>query len=82
MRKKLIYAFLLSLALTACEKEIPVDYRQVEPLYVAEAMMSQEGTKVVVSNTQDVTDNSRKRRNGTECILCMECVKNCPRNAL
>ena len=59
MRKKLIYAFLLSLALTACEKEIPVDYRQVEPLYVAEAMMSQEGTKVVVSTTQDVTDNSR-----------------------
>ena len=30
----------------------------------------------------DVTDNSRKRKNGTECILCMECVKNCPRGAL
>ncbi len=30
----------------------------------------------------DVTDNSRKRENGTECILCMECVKNCPRKAL
>ncbi|MEE3472965.1 MAG: 4Fe-4S dicluster domain-containing protein, partial [Butyrivibrio hungatei] len=30
----------------------------------------------------DVTDNSRKRKNGTECILCMECVKNCPKNAL
>ncbi len=30
----------------------------------------------------DVTDNSGKRENGTECILCMECVKNCPRNAL
>ena len=30
----------------------------------------------------DVTDNSRKRRNGTECILCMECVKNCPKGAL
>lgn len=30
----------------------------------------------------DVTDNSRKRKNGTECILCMECVKNCPRKAL
>ena len=59
MRKKLLYAFLLTLALTACEKEIPVDYRQVEPLYVAEATMSQEGTKVVVSTTQNVTDNSR-----------------------
>jgi polyferredoxin len=30
----------------------------------------------------DVTDNSRRRRNGTECILCMECVKNCPKDAL
>ena len=30
----------------------------------------------------DVTDNSRKRENGTEYILCMECVKNCPKNAL
>ncbi len=23
-----------------------------------------------------------QRRHGTECILCMECVKNCPKNAL
>lgn len=30
----------------------------------------------------DITNNSRKRKNGTECILCLECVKNCPKNAL
>lgn len=30
----------------------------------------------------DVTDNSRKRKNGTECILCMECVQACPKDAL
>ena len=30
----------------------------------------------------DITDNSRKRKNGTECILCLECVKACPKNAL
>lgn len=30
----------------------------------------------------DVTDNSRKRENGTECILCFECAKNCPKDAL
>ena len=30
----------------------------------------------------DVTDNSRKRKNGTECILCMECKRNCPKDAL
>lgn len=30
----------------------------------------------------DVTDNLRKRENGTECILCFECSKNCPKDAL
>ena len=30
----------------------------------------------------DMTDNSRKRKNGTECILCFECVKSCPKDAL
>lgn len=38
--------------------------------------------KSVCPMNVDVTDNSRKRKNGTECILCMECVKNCPKNAL
>jgi len=30
----------------------------------------------------DMTDNSRRRKNGTECILCLECTKACPKNAL
>ncbi len=30
----------------------------------------------------DILDNSRKRKNGTECILCMECVRSCLKNAL
>lgn len=30
----------------------------------------------------DVTDNARRRKNGTECILCMECARSCPRHAL
>ena len=30
----------------------------------------------------DMMDNSRKRINGTECILCMKCVEECPQNAL
>lgn len=30
----------------------------------------------------DMTDNSRKRQNGTECILCLECVRKCPKGAL
>lgn len=30
----------------------------------------------------DMTDNSRRRKNGTECILCLECTKICPKAAL
>ncbi|MBR4081787.1 MAG: 4Fe-4S dicluster domain-containing protein [Clostridia bacterium] len=30
----------------------------------------------------DMTDNSRRRENGTECILCFECAKACPKKAL
>ena len=30
----------------------------------------------------EMTDNSRKRKNGTDCILCMECVKVCPKEAI
>lgn len=38
--------------------------------------------KKVCPMNVDVTDNSRRRDNGTECILCMECVKACPQKAL
>jgi len=30
----------------------------------------------------DMTDNARSRTNGTECILCMDCVDACPKKAL
>ena len=30
----------------------------------------------------DMTDNARSRANGTECILCLECVEACPTKAL
>ncbi len=38
--------------------------------------------KKVCPMNVDITDNSRKWKNGTECILCMECVRTCPRKAL
>lgn len=38
--------------------------------------------KTVCPMDVDMTDNSRKRKNGTECILCFECAKSCPKGAL
>ena len=30
----------------------------------------------------EVPDNSRARLNGTDCILCLDCIDNCPKGAL
>ena len=30
----------------------------------------------------DMLDDSRKRKNGTECILCCQCIEVCPQHAL
>ena len=38
--------------------------------------------KTVCPMDVDMTDNSRKRQNGTDCILCFECTKVCPKKAL
>ena len=73
------YLLLLSLALTcllaSCEKEIPIDYHQVEPLYVAEGMMNQDGTKVRITTTQDVTDNTNNAHNVTNATVVLSCKK-------
>ena len=57
--KRTLIILLSAVALTACEKEIPIDYHEVDALYVAEACMTQEKTTVRLSTTQPVTDNSR-----------------------
>lgn len=38
--------------------------------------------KKVCPMNVDMTDNSRKRINGTECILCFKCVDDCPKKSL
>ena len=77
MRKVLLYSFLsmFFLVLASCEKEIPLDYHQVEPLYVAEATMTQEGARVQVSTTQDVTVNSREGHYIDHATVVISCKK-------
>ena len=57
--KRQLLILLSAIGLFSCEKEIPIDYHQVDALYVAEACMNQENTTVRLSTTQNVTDNSR-----------------------
>ena len=73
MHKRITYAALsfLAVLLASCEKEIAMDYHQVEPLYVAEATVSQEGTSVRLTTTQDMTDNSRNKHNVTGATIVL-----------
>lgn len=50
----------LALLFAACEKEIDIDYRTIGSLYVAEGSVTQDGTSVLLSTTQDVDDNARR----------------------
>ncbi len=54
---KAVLLLTVLLTLSACEKEIDLDYHQVSAHYVAEASLSQKGMKVRLSTTQDMTDN-------------------------
>ena len=69
----------------SCEKEIDVDYHQVDQLYVAEGLVTQDGTTnrtnrptyVRLTTTQDMTDNVSNGHNlaGATVVLSEEgCV--------
>ncbi|MCD8172125.1 MAG: DUF4249 domain-containing protein [Alistipes sp.] len=48
----------LVLLFTACEKEIEIDYRSVETIYVVEGRVTNEVTEVLLTRTRDMDDGS------------------------
>lgn len=50
-----LFSFLLFIS---CEKDIDLDYHQVDPIYVVEASVSNNGTEVRVSKTNAMDDNN------------------------
>ncbi|MDE7456031.1 MAG: DUF4249 domain-containing protein [Prevotella sp.] len=77
MKKPFIFflSSCLVAVLSSCEKEIPMDYHEVGSLYVAEATITQSGTKVRVSMTQSVTDNSRTSHTVDDATVVVYCKK-------
>lgn len=71
MKKYLI--FLLLPLFLSCKKEILIDYHEVEPLYVAEATLTQTGTNVRLSTTQNVTDNNPHSHIVENAIVVLSC---------
>ena len=75
MKKNIFLLTIFVSLFFSCEKEIPIDYRQVSPLYVAEASITQDGTTVRLSMTQDITDNLRQAHNVTGATVVVGCNK-------
>jgi len=60
MMKKTLYMMLVVLvALTACKKEIEMDYREVEPLVMIEGRVTNEGVSVLITRTRNMDDPAR-----------------------
>ena len=59
MRKLLIS--LLTLLLTACEREIPLDYHTTQPLYVAEMTLTPSSVSARITTTQDMDETTATR---------------------
>ena len=55
--RKLIYA-LMALGMMSCEKEITIDYHKADARYVVEGTINATGTKVRVSTTNAMDDNT------------------------
>jgi len=58
MKPRHLILFILTLLCTACKKEIDIDYRQIEPLYVVESSATNYGMSARISMTRDMDDNS------------------------
>jgi len=79
-----VFSYLLPLTsylllLASCEKEIDIDYHQIDQLYVAEGLVTQDGTTnrtnkptyVRLTTTQDMTDNETNKHNLTGATIVL-----------
>lgn len=53
---KYLYYIVALCLLCSCEEEIQLDYRPIEPIYVIEGYVSNEGSEVVITGTRDIED--------------------------
>ncbi len=57
------------LLLSSCEKNIDIDYRQVDPIYVVEASVTDTGMQARVSQTQAMDNNISQGVTGAEVTI-------------
>lgn len=54
---KNIFPILIALLFSACSKEIEIDYRDIEPIFVVEGTLSNENVQVFISQTRNMESN-------------------------
>ena len=57
--RKLLIIFTLLLLLVSCEKEIDINYHEIDTMVVIEGRVTNEGTEVSVRRSRSVTDSVR-----------------------
>ena len=55
--------------LCSCTEEIQLDYRPIDPLYVIEGHVSNEGSEVVITGTRDIDDAVLKIGVEVQCVV-------------
>lgn len=60
--------FVFIFLLTACEREIEMDYRTIDKIYVIEANLTNESTMVYITTTRDMDDN-RKGQGVSDAVV-------------
>lgn len=86
----IIFAFLFKDNRAFCKYFCPITVFLKPASYFSRLRIKCESDKCIKCNkcikscpmNVDMTNNSRKRKNGTECILCLNCINNCPKKAL
>ncbi len=56
MKNITLYLILLPMLLCSCEKEIELEYRDIEPIYVVNAGICNDGCEVSITKTRDIDD--------------------------
>ena len=70
MKRYISLLFCLNLVLLySCKKDIEIDYHQVDPIYVVEASVTNEGMEVRISQTNNMDDNSTASNIANAMIL-------------